>query len=194
MARLKLLKYDEVISDCKASLYLLSENMKAYYYLAQAEIELGRIDEALKHADMAYDLCSGRNTGTVDQGWLRSLSNVTALVLRCRKERWERKENERIKVQNTLLEEVCSLIKGKKEEQVAIIAAHNGSKKDMGEVEAKWAGKEQELRRMWDIAADAESKRREDIAGKTREVPDWLIDNITFQVMHDPMMVSSRHS
>lgn len=27
--------------------------------------------------------------------------------------------------------------------------------------------------------------------GKRREVPDWAIDNITFAVMHDPLMVSS---
>jgi STIP1 family protein 1 len=191
MARLKLSLYDSVIPDCEKSLALLSGNMKPYYYLAQAYIELGQLDKALENAEEAYTLCSGAKTGVIDKGWERSLGAVTALVLRCKKEIWERRENERLKIQNTLLEEMCSLVKEKKDQQVAKIKAHNGSKKEMDNVEAQWAQKEQELRRMWDIAADAEAKRRVDIAGKRREPPDWLIDNITFQVMHDPVMVSS---
>jgi STIP1 homology and U-box containing protein 1 len=190
MARLKLKMYDSVIPDCYESLNLIADNMKPYFYIAQAHIELGHLDEALRAAEKAYRLCSGAETGVVDKGWERSLGSVTALVLRCKKEIWEKKENERLKIQNTLLEEMCGLIRGKKEEQVAKIAAHNGSRKDIEDVEAQWARKELELRKMWDIAADAEFKRRDDIAAGRIEPPDWLIDNITFQVMHDPVVVS----
>jgi STIP1 family protein 1 len=183
MARLKLHMYDAVIPDCLASLELLSENMKAYYYLAQAEIELGRLDDAYKNAQIAYELCSGVKTGVVDRAWERSLGPVTALVLRCKKELWEKKENERLKVRNLLLEETCVLMRARKEEQKKKIAAYDGSQQEMDEVEREWAEKEQELRRTWERAADNEGKRR--------EVPDWAIDNITFAVMHDPVMVSS---
>ncbi len=175
--------YDAVIPDCLASLELLSENMKAYYYLAQAEIELGRLEDAYKSAQTAYELCSGVKTGVVDRAWERSLGSVTALVLRCKKELWEKREDERLKIRNTLLEETCSLMKSMKEEQKRKIAAHAGSQQEMDDVEREWTEKEQELRRMWERAADSEGKRR--------EVPDWAIDNITFAVMHDPVMVST---
>jgi STIP1 homology and U-box containing protein 1 len=175
--------YDAVIPDCLASLELLSENMKAYYYLAQAEIELARLDDAYKNAQKAYELCSGVKTGVVDRAWERSLGPVTALVLRCKKELWEKKENERLKVRNVLLEETCALMRARKEEQKKKIAAYDGSQQEMDDVEREWAEKEQELRRTWERAADNEGKRR--------EVPDWAIDNITFAVMHDPVMVSS---
>jgi STIP1 family protein 1 len=186
MARLKLHLYDAVIPDCLASLELLPENMKAYYYLAQAEIELGRLEDAYKNAKIAYELCSGVKTGVVDRSWERSLGVVTALVLRCKKELWEKKEDERLKLRNTLLEETCALMRAKKEEQIKKIAAHDGSQQEMDDVEREWTAKEQELRRVWETATDIEGKRR--------EVPDWAIDNITFAVMHDPVMVSYSHS
>jgi len=175
--------YDAAIPDCLASLELLSENMKAYHHLAQAEIELGRLDDAYKNAQIAYELCSGVKTGVVDRAWERSLGPVTALVLRCKKELWEKKENERLKVRNMLLEETCALMRARKEEQKKKIAVYDGSQQEMDDVEREWAEKEQELRRTWERAADNEGKRR--------EVPDWAIDNITFAVMHDPAMVSS---
>jgi hypothetical protein len=181
MARLKLRMFDAVIPDCLASLELLSENMKAYYYLAQAEIELGRLEDAYKSAQIAYELCSGIKTGVVDKAWERSLGPVTALVLRCKKELWEKKENERLKIRNTLLEDLSAMMRVKREEQKRKIAAHDGSEQEMNDVDREWSEKEQELRRIWDIAADKEGKRR--------EVPDWIIDNITFAVMHDPVMV-----
>jgi hypothetical protein len=48
--------YNAVIPDCLASPELLSENMKAYYYYALAEIELGRLDDALKSVRTTYSL------------------------------------------------------------------------------------------------------------------------------------------
>lgn len=83
-----------VIPDCLASPELLSENMKAYYYCALAKIELGRRDDALKSARTAYGLCSGAKSGVVDRVWNGVSAPVPALRLRCKKEIWEKKEDE----------------------------------------------------------------------------------------------------
>jgi STIP1 homology and U-box containing protein 1 len=183
MARLKLHLYESVIPDCNSSLELLSENMKAYYYLAQAEIELERLEEAYSHAQKAYELCSGIKTGVVDKAWERSLGPVTALVLRCKKELWERKENERLKTRNSLLEDLRDLLaKQKATEREELKASADYSEEKRIELESSWQKKEEELKRLWESAADADGKRR--------EVPDWAIDNITFAVMYDPVMVS----
>jgi STIP1 family protein 1 len=87
-----------------------------------------------------------------------------------------------LKLRNTLLEEMCALMRARKEEQMKKIAAHDGSQQETDDVEREWTEKEQELRRVWERAADNEGKRR--------EVPDWAIDNITFAVMYDPVIVS----
>ncbi len=113
----------------------------------------------------------------------KNLGPVTALVLRCKKELWEKKENDRLKVRNGLLEEMCGLIRSKKENELAALnMVGEATKEQTEEVERTWRRKEEELRRVWDTAAEGEGKRR--------AVPDWAIDNITFAVMHDPVMVS----
>lgn len=180
MSRLKLHLYEAVIPDCLASLDLLSENMKAYYYLAQAEIELGRVGDAYKHATMAYELCSGVKSGVVDRAWERSLGVVGQLVLRCKKELWQEKESARLGKWNVLRDEVVGMFEKQKEEE---LAREDVSETQRAEVNRKWEEKERELLSVWEKAAEGQGKRR--------EVPDWAIDNITFAVMHDPVIVSS---
>jgi STIP1 family protein 1 len=170
--------YTEVLPDCAASLELSPINMKAHFLLAQAEIEVGKLDEAYANALTAYELCSGRGGHGVDKAWERSLAPVTALVLRCKKEIWERREDARLRTRNALLAEL----------QAAMVRDHEAElgrvegEPEKAEVRARWAEKEAELRHVWEAAADKEGKRR--------VVPDWAIDNITFSVMHDPAMVS----
>jgi STIP1 homology and U-box containing protein 1 len=184
MARLKLNLYEAAIPDCFSSLELLSENMKAHYYLAQAELELGRLEDAYKSAMIAYELCSGGKTGVaVDRAWERSLGAVTALVLRCKKELWEKKERERLRLRNKLLEDMAAYLRvGREKEKADINVNGDATQEELERVDQQWAAKEMEMRRIWDVAADAD--------GKGREVPDWAIDNITFAVMQDPVMVS----
>lgn len=198
MARLKIKLYESVIPDCEASLSLLQANMKAYYYMAQAELELGRKTSALQHAETAYELCSGVKVGSrkteeklvgYDKAWERSLGSVTALVLRCKKEVWEAKEKERLRGQQDLLGELIEGLEEARDEEVKIIAEKRRTG-EVGEIEAEELAEETKqickskavrLRQTWELAAGQEGKRR--------EVPDWIIDDITFAVMHDPVVV-----
>lgn len=178
MARLRLHLYNDVLLDCAVSLELLPINMKAHFLLAQAEIELGKLDEAYTNSQKAYELCSGRGGQGMDKSWERSLAPVTALVLRCKKEIWERRENERLRTRSALLDYLIATITRDRDTELKNMEV--GSEKEG--VRRKWAEKEAELRRLWDVAADKEGKRR--------VVPDWAIDNITFSVMQDPVVVS----
>jgi STIP1 family protein 1 len=196
MARLKLKLYEAVIPDCEASLELLQANMKAYYYMAQAELELGRKIAALKNAEIAYELCSGVKVGSrvgalpsagYDKTWERSLGSVTALVLRCKKEVWEMKEKERLRGRNSLLLELVEDLERRRDLEIDGIEGGEIERQEMlKEVTEIYSGKIEELKGVWEAAAGAEGKRR--------EVPDWLIDDITFAVMHDPVMVSDSSS
>jgi STIP1 family protein 1 len=131
--------------------------MKAYFQLAQAQIALNKSEEGLKSAREAHRLCVeeiyiGGKGGS-------SIGPITELVLRCKKEDWERREDERLKLRGGLLEELVGLL-GKEE------------------------GKVEELRRVFDLAKVGEGEARR------RKVPDWCVDDITFSVMLDPVVVS----
>src|SRR5512140_2896378 len=102
MARLKMNLWESVIADCNECLKLSSDSMKAHYYLAQAHLALHDYDEALEHALHAYKLC----VKSAD----RSLSAATALVLRCKKERWEYQDKQRRRETRDLEDEVLAMM------------------------------------------------------------------------------------
>ena len=72
--------------------------MKAYYYLAQAQLGLKHPNEALQSALMAYDLCIKSHDS--------SGSSICAFVLQAKKEKWEKAERERLRRSNEFLVEL----------------------------------------------------------------------------------------
>ncbi|EXA48114.1 STIP1 likey and U-box containing protein 1 [Fusarium oxysporum f. sp. raphani 54005] len=171
MARLKLNYWDSVITDCEACLQLTPDNMKARYYLAQAQIALRDYDAALENALHAHKLCAA--TGD------RSLAAVTALVLRCKKERWDDLEKKRVRESQDLEREMLELLTKDKEAMLA--ETDDGMVRQ--EIEEESDAKIERMKEIFERArADGEKKR---------EVPDWAIDDISFGFMVDPVMVSS---
>jgi len=169
MARLKLRLWGSVISDCQACLELSPENMKAYYYLSQAELALDDHTEALDHALRAHELCVMSND--------KSLSSITAQVLRCKKERWEATERRRVR-EGTELEAVLLALM-ERERDGALAAATNDT--DRREIAEEWQHKTSQLRVVFEKARSAEQKKR--------SVPDWVVDDISFAIMVDPVIV-----
>ena len=97
------------MDDCLKCIELDRGNMKGYYYLAQAQLNLNHPNEALSSALTAYERCiETRNS---------SAQAVSALVLLAKKRKWEAKERERISSRSQLLRELeDSLIKNKNTE------------------------------------------------------------------------------
>lgn len=169
MARLKLSLWDSVIADCDACLLLAPDNMKAHYYLAQARLGLADLDGALSAALRAHALASA----TAD----KSLASVTALVLRCKKERWDHAERIRVREGRALEAEVLELLDGQRKADVEAAADET----ERGEIEADFDAKGAMLRDVFERARANDEKRR--------EVPEWAIDDISFGIMIDPVIV-----
>ena len=161
--------WDSVISDCRTCLELSPENMKAFYYLSQAEIELRDFNEALDHALRAHHLC-------VKMGD-KSLSAITAQVLRCKKERWDDMEKQRNRQGGELETIVLALMERERDE----VLADSMSAADRSEISDEWAEKLAHLKTIFEKARLDDEKRR--------EVPDWAVDDITFGIMVDPVIV-----
>ncbi|WYZ45884.1 hypothetical protein EsH8_IX_000109 [Colletotrichum jinshuiense] len=174
MARLKLEIWDSVVSDCESCLGLTPDNLKAHYYLSQAQLALKDFDSALTNAYKAHHLCV--------QAGDKSLAAITAQVLRAKKERWDWMEKRRTREAHHLEIEVVELMEKEREQAVAD-AMDDGEKR---EIQAEWEQKIELLKKTFEKSRAADEKRR--------EVPDWAIDDISFGIMVDPVLTKTGKS
>ncbi|KAB5577874.1 U-box domain-containing protein [Coniochaeta sp. 2T2.1] len=174
MARLKMSLWDSVITDCNDCLALAPDNMKAHYYLSQAHLALRDYGDALDHAQRAHELCVATND--------KSLSAVTAQVLKCKKERWEDMDRRRRREGSELESEVLAMMERERDEVLRDIMDEG----ERREVEGEWAQKIATMKTVFEKARAAEERRR--------KVPEWAIDEISFGVMVDPVITKTGKS
>ena len=98
MARIKLQAWDGCMDDCIKAIELEKNNMKAYFYLAEAQLGLRHPNEAHTSALKAYEECIRTSSP--------STGNASTLVLRAKKEKWEARERDRIRRRSALLSEL----------------------------------------------------------------------------------------
>jgi STIP1 family protein 1 len=152
-----------------AALALAPSSMKGHYYLSQAQLALGDHDAALASALSAHKICADTND--------KSLPAVTGMVLKAKKERWEEKERRRKREDGELEEEVLEGLKRGMEDAMAEVDGEVARR----EVMEEWEAKIQKMRDIFDRSRSEGDKRR--------EVPDWAIDDISFGIMVDPVVV-----
>jgi STIP1 homology and U-box containing protein 1 len=143
--------------------------MKAHYYLSQALLAQQDFDSALAHGLEAHKLCTAAGD--------KSLAVITAHVLRCKKERWVAREKTRYREEADLENDMISLLQSQRREALSEAESEVARR----EIEGEWDAKATRLRGVFDKSrAEAE---------QDRVVPDWAIDDITFAIMVDPVVV-----
>jgi len=187
-ARLKLRQWDEVISDCLHSIELLNDNMKGFYFLAQAQLELKHPNEALSSAMRAYELCVS------NPGQTSSAFAISGFVLRCKKAKWELRERDRLRRRSILLrdlEEALDATKSRELNDIQLRLDHGelgqvGAAEETAQIEEDHTAQVKELRTIF-ANADPQNMAQ-------REVPDYLVDDISFEIMHDPVVTKNGQS
>ncbi|KAI2623700.1 U-box domain-containing protein [Xylaria nigripes] len=176
MARLKLSLHGAAIADCRAALDLAgpNANMKAHFILAQCLLALCDYNGALSNAKVALDLGVAKND--------KSLAQLTALVRECRRMRWDAEEKWRRRKTQELEHQLIELMEREQHQNEAL--CYNETER--AAVEEEWQEKVKLLEGTFEKA------RTE--AEKKREVPDWLLDDITFEVLIDPVMTKTGQS
>jgi STIP1 family protein 1 len=137
---------------------------------------------------MAYELC------TTSAQQTSNAATISALVLKCKKAKWDIRERERIRRRHDLLSNLEALLetefKKDTDEIEARIETGDVSRSDGQEEKAErktdFEQKRDDLRTAFAIS-DPEHHQK-------REVPDYLLDNITFEVMIDPVMTKNGRS
>jgi STIP1 family protein 1 len=184
LALLKLSRFPLVITDSLHAISLSpppSTSMKAYFQLAQAQIALHNAEEALESAKIAHKLCvdeviSGGKGGS-------SIGPITELVLRCKKERWEEREEERLRRRGGLLGDLIRGLERDREAHVGVLRGEGALDAEIEGINKKFEMRVEELKRTFELAGVMGEE------GKRRKVPDWCLDDITFSVMLDPVVV-----
>ncbi|KAF2623623.1 U-box domain-containing protein [Macroventuria anomochaeta] len=190
MARNKLEKWEGVIDDCIRSIEQLPENMKAFHLLSQAQLAVNHPNEALSSALKAYEYC----TKSTQQTTFSNAALISQHVLKCKKRKWEIRERERIRRRGDLLSDLEEMLE-------------RDHKKDLDDVDARMEsgstsrteGHEEKEERRLEF-----EKKRDDLRTafaisdpdhqQKREVPDYLVDGITFEIMHDPVVTNNGRS
>ncbi|PBP20353.1 hypothetical protein BUE80_DR008865 [Diplocarpon rosae] len=198
MALLKLSLYTRVVADAQHAISLLPDNMKAYFQLAQAQVALQDPHSALISAKKAHTYC----VEEIHKGGkgASSIGPITDLVLRCKREVWEDKERERERERVGLLGDVIDALEKQRRNELerleveGVLEGEEEADRDtdrdkrVKEVEEKWEKKIESTRLVF------ESAEPEERAKRRRKVPDWVVDDITFSVMLDPVVTNTGQS
>ncbi|PMD47157.1 U-box-domain-containing protein [Hyaloscypha variabilis F] len=162
-----------------------SISLKAHFQLAQAQIALHHPSEALESAKIAHALCV--EEVIVGGKGANNIGPITELVLRCKKELWEVREEERLRGRGGLLSELIAGLERDREAYVYVLRGE-GKENEVEKVEERYRGKIEELRRTFELAGYNAQE------AKKRKVPDWCLDDITFSVMLDPVVTKTGQS
>ncbi|KAL4807087.1 hypothetical protein BDV18DRAFT_136853 [Aspergillus unguis] len=187
LTRTKLAKWAGVEQDARAAIDLYGakspNSLKSCWYLSQALIGLQRPQEAYDTAIDAYRASlAAKNAQT---------ENLSKAVLRAKQQIWAAKETARLREMNQTLATMEQLVERDLERAEADLKGQL-DRQEIGEtgfLEDQKALKEdaerniQNLRDAFRIASNGEVQER--------IVPDYLVDGITFEIMHDPVTVPS---
>ncbi|KAF2719521.1 U-box-domain-containing protein [Polychaeton citri CBS 116435] len=194
--RLKLQKWDDACNDCLRSIEISGtngQNHKAFYFLAQAQLAMHHPHEALSSALTAYDQVREPKTAGAKIG-AKDLETFSSFVLKCKKAKFASRDRERLRRQGSLLAELEEALTqtlnreldGVSAQLAAGAIGHVAAQELTAEVEAAHGHKVADLRSVFAIHQDHQHQ--------PREIPDHLVDMITFEPMHDPVMTRNGHS
>ena len=157
--------------------------MKSYYNLAQALLNQRHTQEALETAKTAYRICLEIKDSSAEV--------LSQFILRTKQAQWQARETNRLRELNETLAVVETLLDQQLERDLADLDARF-SRGEIGQT-----GHDEERQQLQTEADDRRRNIREALRDPEkpetaeRVVPDYLIDNITFEIMHDPVITPS---
>lgn len=192
--RLKLQRWDGAVNDCLKSIEITGsgQNHKAYYFLAQAQLAMHHPHEALSSALTAYEQV--RNPAPATKISPQDLQTFSAFVLKCKKAKFAARDRERLRRQGDLRAEMEDTLERLRQAELDSISSqlHTGR---LGRVEASERSEEIAYNFNEKIASlRSVFEAADPVNHKPREIPDHLIDMITFEPMHDPVITKNGHS
>lgn len=169
---------ESAIEDCNRALSRVTEqdatSMKAHYYAGQAQLELGRPNEAYTSLVKAYRISIRVNS--------TSIGDIKDKLMEARKLRWERSEKKRLEEEGALAQKLRSLIESER------LWRMQTAGDDEGRIEDANNTAEESLSNLENLL------QRSDERFRIREVPDYFICPISLCLFTDPVITPSGRS
>ncbi|CAG8597374.1 600_t:CDS:1 [Diversispora eburnea] len=182
---LKLKKYDNVIEDCKEAINQDGNSVKGHYMLGQALTEKGEFKSSISNLQKAYELSLLEKSSFS--------AEIVQALLNARKKNWEIEERKRIQQESELLRYVKNLINTERDKQLQKVSPKNTF--------SKWVNSHPpDIQEKIDQINKAHDERLSQIEQvfiqsdenlRPREVPEYFLDKISFEIMHDPVITPS---
>lgn len=187
LTRIRLSSWEAAEMDARKAIELYGEKnrlaMKAHYYLAQALLAQRHVGEAVKQAQYAYSICLDTRDSSAEA--------ISQFILRAKQAQWQARETSRLREMNDTLATVETML----EDRLASDIRELDERHQRGEVGD--TGRVEEREQLEQEAGDRRRNIREAFTNPLipesaeRVVPDYLIDTITFEIMHDPVVTPS---
>lgn len=187
LTRLRLEKWPGVEQDARAAIALYGQEspnrLKSSGYLVQALLGQQQPQPAYDVAIEAYrDSLSSKSPQT---------ENLSKLVLRAKQQIWVLKETRRLREMNDTLAMVEGLIEAELQRSLDDLRGqlNAGEIGEIGFVEDEKALRADAERNIQNTREAFRAASKGEIA--ERVVPDYLVDGISFEIMHDPVITPS---
>lgn len=151
--------------------------VKAYYYIGLAQTELEHLSKAENNLKMAYEMSLRENSP--------SSPAICQAILNVRKKRWELEEYTRMKSVGPLLVEIEDMYKQKLENELKGAEEALTGEELRDEKNYIKSTHEEKIQNIKSIFARGDKKYEQ------REVPDFLLDPISFNLFVDPVITKS---
>lgn len=198
---LKLQQWPAAVQDCRRSLELEPNLIKAHFFLGQALAEMSNYDDALKHLQRAHELAKDKKMNFGD--------DITYQIRLIKRRRWNKIENETAQLEDELESYLVDLIKKDTERKLKELRERlqairgEGSSSQISAPNAVCAGASNEEAQLEvqesriQLKCDSFIEKLETMFNnlkmqrKKRDVPDYLCGKISFEIMHDPVITPS---
>ncbi|CAG8620356.1 19185_t:CDS:1 [Cetraspora pellucida] len=182
---LKIKNYESVITDCEMAIKQDPTSVKGYYMLGQALTEQIDFETAISNLQKAYDLT------IADKGSFAA--EIVQALLNARKKKWNLEEKKRTDKDSELLRYVKGLINAERERQLQKVSPKTMLSKFVTshppDVQAKLdiinKAHNEKLSHLEQVFCQSDENLQ------PRDLPDYFMDKISFNIMHDPVITPS---
>ncbi|KAJ9629136.1 hypothetical protein, variant 1 [Exophiala oligosperma] len=185
LTRLKLQDWQGAESDARKAIELYgpkheAQSMKSHYYLAQALLPQRHVGEALAEAKHAYTTCLETKDSSAEL--------IGQFILKAKQAQWQARETARLRELNSTLALVEDMLNQQLDRDKQDVEerftkqeiGETGRQEEIDELEKEAESRRENIRKAFENSAVPDTVER--------IVPDWMIDPITFEVMHDPVV------
>ncbi|KAF9430901.1 STIP1 y and U box-containing protein 1 [Podila epigama] len=203
---LKLDKYTKVVADCERVMDLDAKNVKGFYFMGKAQLELGQPSEALAVLKKAYDLALDQRS--------HFTKDIVSILAEAKKQKWIEEERRRISEASETYRYLSQLINDDFERQIQTLDQNASDYQDeLAYLRSDRTHRLEQLERLLERSSCPDDNARPYIHKQPRttpptpedspqpanikepitnysprEVPDYFLDKINYEFMHDPVI------